>query len=134
MKKSLIIFSLTLGIVFFLYKIYTSQPEYLAANYMRVPDFFSLPSSEFNYSNPTVCLDELHSQGRKFEDFGSAFYMLRISEKHPNLREILSDFKNVVRTDSSFIITKRRGNILGTFELKHNSSIAYVHYEQLYDD
>lgn len=71
---------------------------------MRVPDFFSLPSSEFNYSNSTVCLDELHSQGRKFEDFGSAFYMLHISEKHPNLREILSDFKNVVRTDSSFII------------------------------
>ena len=86
MKKSLIIFSLTLGIVFFLYKIYTSQPEYLAANYMRVPDFFSLPSSEFNYSNPTVCLDELHSQGRKFEDFGSAFYMLHISEKHPNFK------------------------------------------------
>ena len=76
----------------------------------------------------------MHSQGRKFEDFGTAFYMLRISEKHQHLREILSKTKNVVRTDSSYIITKRRGNILGTFELKHNSSIASVYYEQIYDD
>ena len=134
MKKSLIIFCITFGIAIILYKIGTSQPKYLAAKFERVPDFFSIPSSVFNYSNPTVCLDELHSQGRKFEDFGSAFYMLRISEKHPHIREILSETKNVVRTDSSYIITKRRGNILGTFELKHNSSIAYVYYEQIYDD
>ena len=133
MKKLLIIFCFTFGIVFGLYKIGTSQPRYLAASFERVPEFFSLPS-EFNYSNSTVCLDEMHSQGRKFEDFGSAFYMLRISEKHPHLREILSKTKNVVRTDSSYIITKRRGNILGTFELKHNSSIACVYYKQIYDD
>lgn len=133
MKKLLIIFCFTFGIVFGLYKIGTSQPRYLAASFERVPEFFSLPS-EFNYSNSTVCLDEMHSQGRKFEDFGTAFYMLRISEKHQHLREILSKTKNVVRTDSSYIITKRRGNILGTFELKHNSSIASVYYEQIYDD
>ena len=133
MKKLLIIFCFTFGIVFGLYKIGTSQPRYLAASFERVPEFFSLPS-EFNYSNSTVCLDEMHSQGRKFEDFGTAFYMLRISEKHQHLREILSKTKNVVRTDSSYIITKRRGNILGTFVLKHNSSIAYVYYEQIYDD
>lgn len=133
MRKLLIIFCFTFGIVFGLYKIGTSQPRYLAASFERVPEFFSLPS-EFNYSNSTVCLDEMHSQGRKFEDFGSAFYMLRISEKHQHLREILSKTKNVVRTDSSYIITKRRGNILGTFELKHNSSIATVYYEQIYDD
>ena len=133
MKKLLIIFCFTFGIVFVLYKIGTSQPRYLAASFERVPEFFSLPS-EFNYSNSTVCLDEMHSQGRKFEDFGTAFYMLRISEKHQHLREILSKTKNVVRTDSSYIITKRRGNILGTFELKHNSSIASVYYEQIYDD
>ena len=133
MKKLLIIFCFTFGIVFGLYKIGTSQPRYLAASFERVPEFFSLPS-EFNYSNSTVCLDEMHSQGRKFEDFGTAFYMLRISEKHQHLREILSKTKNVVRTDSSYIITKRRGNILGTFELKHNSSIAYVHYKQIYGD
>ena len=133
MKKLLIIFCFTFGIVFGLYKIGTSQPRYLAASFELVPEFFSLPS-EFNYSNSTVCLDEMHSQGRKFEDFGTAFYMLRISEKHQHLREILSKTKNVVRTDSSYIITKRRGNILGTFELKHNSSIASVYYEQIYDD
>ena len=133
MKKLLIIFCFTFGIVFGLYKIGTSQPRYLAASFERVPEFFSLPS-EFNYSNSTVCVDEMHSQGRKFEDFGTAFYMLRISEKHPHIREILSETKNVVRTDSSYIITKRRGNILGTFELKHNSSIAYVHYEQISDE
>ena len=133
MKKLLIIFCFTFGIVFGLYKIGTSQPRYLAASFERVPEFFSLPS-EFNYSNSTVCLDEMHSQGRKFEDFGTAFYMLRISEKHPHIRKILSETKNVVRTDSSYIITKRRGNILGTFELKHNSSIAYVHYKQIYGD
>ena len=134
MKKLLIIFCFTFGIVFGLYKIWTSQPEYLAANFERVPEFFSLPSSVFDYSDPTVCLDELHSQGREFEDFGSAFYMLRISEKHSHLREFLSESKNVVKTDSFFILTKLRGNILGTFKLKHNSSIAYVYYKQIYDD
>ena len=134
MKKLLIIFCFTFGIVFGFYKFYTSQPEYLAANFERVPEFFSLPSSVFDYSDPNICLDEMHSQGRKFEDFGSAFYMLRISEKHPHIRKILSETKNVVRTDSSYIITKRRGNILGTFVLKHNSSIAYVHYKQIYGD
>ena len=133
MKKSLIIFCITFGIAIILYKIGTSQPEYLAANSERVPEFFSIPSSVFN-SNSTICLDEMHSQGRKFEDFGSAFYMLRISEKHSHLREFLSESKNVVKTDSFFILTKRRGNILGTFKLKHNSSIAYVYYKQIYDE
>ena len=85
MKKLLIIFCFTFGIVFGLYKIGTSQPRYLAASFERVPEFFSLPS-EFNYSNSTVCLDEMHSQGRKFEDFGSAFYELTISEKNSHLR------------------------------------------------
>ena len=134
MKKLVIIFCITFGIAIILYKIGTSKPEYLAANFERVPEFFSLPSSVFNFSNPYVCVDELHSQGREFDDFGTAFYMLRISEKHPHIREILSETKNVVRTDSSYIITKRRGNILGTFVLEHNSSIALVHYEQIYDD
>ena len=134
MKKLVIIFCITFGIAIILYKIGTSQPAYLAANFERVPDFFSIPSSVFNYSNSTVCLDEMHSQGRKFEDFGSAFYELSISEKNSHLREFLSESKNVVKTDSVFILTKRRGNILGTFKLKHNSSIAYVHYEQIYDE
>ena len=86
MKKSLIIFCITFGIAIILYKIGTSQPKYLAAKFERVPDFFSIPSSVFNYSNSTVCLDEMHSQGRKFEDFGSAFYELTISEKNSQLR------------------------------------------------
>ena len=134
MKKLLIIFCFTFGIVFGLYKIGTSQPRYLAASFERVPEFFSLPSSVFNFSNPYVCVDELHSQGREFNDFRTAFYMLRISEKNPHIRKILSETKNVVRTDSSYIITKRRGNILGTFVLEHNSSIACVYYKQIYDD
>ena len=134
MKKSLIIFCITFGIAIILYKIGTSKPEYLAGNYERVPDFFSIPSSVFNYSNSTTCVEKMHSQGRKFEDFGSAFYMLRISEKHSHLREFLSESKKVVKTDSFFILTKRRGNILGTIKLKHNSSIVYVYYKQIYDD
>lgn len=134
MKKSHIIFCLIFGVAIFCYNFATSQPKYLAADYKRVPDFFSFPAFEFYYSYSTVCVDEMYSQGRKFEDFGTAFYKLRITKQHSKLIKILSEYKDVVRTDSSYTITKRRGNILGTFEFRPNSSIAYVHYEQIYEE
>ena len=134
MKKSYIISCFILGITILCYIFATSKPEYLAANYERVPDFFSFPAFEFNYSNSSVCVDELHSQGRKFEDFGTAFYKLRITKQQPQLKKILSEYKDFVKTDSSYIITKRRGNIKGIFTFMLNSSVAYVYYEQIYED
>lgn len=134
MRKSRIIICIILGIIIACYIFATTRPVYLAANYKRVPDFFSFPPFEFYYSYCTVCVDELHSQGRKFEDFGTAFYELRITKQQSQLIKVLSDYENVVKTDSSYIITKRRGNILGTFTLMLDSSTAYVHYEQIYED
>lgn len=78
--------------------------------------------------------DELRSQGHKFEDFGSLYYALTICPKSPSIRRKMRERKSTIDTGHSLILTVKRGNILGTFELLHNSSKAYVHYEQLYDD
>ena len=112
----------------------TNRPEYLASKSEYIPTFFSLPKEDFTNLRNQFCIDELHSQGREFEDFGSAHYVLRISELHPNIREVMMKNPNTIRTDSSLILTVRRGNIIGTFELKHNSCKATANYEQIYFD
>lgn len=116
MKRYIILSVVFLAILSAIYVYLSRRPEYLASSYERIPQFFSLPEEDFNYSNPTVCLFELHSQGRNFENFGSAYYELLISECHLTIREVLAADKNTIDTDSSYLMTKRRGDILGTFE------------------
>ena len=111
------------------------RPEYLASKAELIPAFFSLPKYEIFYEGYECrALDELHSQGRKFEDFGTAYYELRINELHPTIRRKMRDRNGTIDTGHSLILTVKRGNILGTFELLHNSSKAYVNYVQIYDE
>lgn len=105
-----------------------NRPEYLAAESDRIPDFFELPSDDFY-----TCIDEIHSQGRKFEDFGSAHYDLRIKD-NSNIRESMRHQNNVIETDTTLVLKHRRGDIEGTFVLHKNSQDANVHYIQIYDD
>ncbi|MDE7413942.1 MAG: hypothetical protein K2N05_09185 [Muribaculaceae bacterium] len=112
----------------------TNRPEYLASKSEYIPTFFSLPKEDFTNLGNQFCIDELHSQGRRFEDFGSAHYVLKISDLHPNIREVMIKNPSTIRTVSSLILSIRRADILGTFELKHNSCNATAHYEQIYDD
>lgn len=100
----------------------------MAAESDRIPDFFELPSDDFY-----TCIDEIHSQGRKFEDFGSAHYDLRIKD-NSNIRESMRHQNNVIETDTTLVLKHRRGDIEGTFVLHKNSQDANVHYIQIYDD
>lgn len=111
-----------------------NRPEYLASRSEYIPTFFSLHKEDFTNLGNQFCIDELHSQGRRFEDFGSAHYVLRISDLHPNIREVMMKNPTTIRTDTSLILAIRRGSIFGTFELKHHSCRATAHYEQIYDD
>ena len=113
----------------------SNRPLCLASSAERIPAFFSLPKSEIFYEGyEGRIIDELHSQGRKFEDFGSSYYELRINELHPSIRRKMRERDTTIDTGHSLILTVKRGDILGTFELLHNSSKAYVHYTQIYDD
>lgn len=95
--------------------------------------FFSLPEDEIVWGKGFL-KDELHSQGRKFEDFGSSYYALNICPKSPSIRRKMRERDTTIDTGHSLILTVKRGNILGTFELLHNSSKAHVHYTQIYDE
>lgn len=135
LKKRLIIVASTICIVVVFFFYLKNRPTYLASSAELIPAFFSLPKSEIFYEGYECrALDELHSQGRKFEDFGSAYYELRINELHPTIRRKMRDRNGTIDTGHSLILTVKRGNILGTFELLHNSSKAYVNYVQIYDD
>lgn len=111
----------------FLYVV--NRPEYMAGRAERIPDFFSMQS----YDNFFYCIDELHSQGRKFEDFGSAHYELRIKD-NIDYRKLISKKESITETDSTIEIKIRRGDIDGTFVLMKISQKAYVHYYQIYND
>ena len=92
----------------------TNRPEYLASKSEYIPTFFSLPKEDFTNLGNQFCIDEFQSQGRRFEDFGSAHYVLKISDLHPNIRDVMMKNPNTIQPDSSLILTIKRGDILGS--------------------
>lgn len=113
----------------FIYK----TPEQLASEAKYIPQFFGLTKSDFwGFDGEMYVVDEIHSQGRKLEDFGSAHYEIKLCELHPNVRREIEE-KGGVDTDSTWELTKVRGDIRGELVVRHNSSKAYVHYYQIYD-
>ena len=114
----------------FMYK----TPEQLASEAKYIPQFFGLTKSDFfGFDGEIYVIDEIHSQGRKREDFGSAHYEIRLCELHPNIR-IEIEVRGGIKTDSTWVLTKERGDIRGELVVRHNSSKAYVHYYQIYDE
>lgn len=123
-------FLLSMIYLFFVYK----TPEQLASDAKYIPQFFGLTKSDFlGFDGEMNVIDELHSQGRKWEDFGSAHYEIRLCEIHPNVRNEIKE-KGGVYTDSTWVLIKRKGDIRGELVVRHNSSNAYVHYYQIYDE
>ena len=111
----------------FIYK----TPEQMASDAKYIPQFFELTKSDFwGFDGEMYVVDEIHSQGRKWQHFGSAHYEIRLCELHPNVRREIEE-EGGVRTDSIWVLTKVRGNIRGELVVKHNSSKAYVHYYQI---
>lgn len=135
-RKVSIIYAIAILLLFsgiywlFIYK----TPEQLAGDAKYIPQFFGLTESDFiGFDGEMYVIDELHSQGRKWEDFGSAHYEIRLCELHPNIRREMEE-KGGVRTDSTWVLTRVRGNIRGELVVRHNSSKAYAHYYQIYDE
>lgn len=121
-----------LSILYLLFVYKTS--EQLASEARYIPRFFELPKSDFfGFDGEMYVVDELHSQGRKWEDFGSAHYEIRLCELHPNVRREIEE-KGGINTDSTWVLTKVRGNIRGELVIKHNSSKACAHYYQIYSE
>jgi hypothetical protein len=58
--------------------IFYHSPERLASKAKYIPEFFNLTKTYFDTDNPGFCIDDIYSQGRKFEDFGSAGYLIDI--------------------------------------------------------
>lgn len=125
---------ITAALLSILYLIFVYKtPEQLASEAKYIPQFFGLTKSDFfGFDGDMYVVDELHSQGRKWEDFGSAHYEIRLCELHPNVRREIKE-QGDINTDSTWVLTKVRGNIRGELVVRHNSSKAYAHYYQIYD-
>lgn len=124
--------SATLSMLYLLL-MYTT-PEQLASEVKYIPQFFGLTKSDFfGFDGKVHVVDKIHSQGRKWDDFGSVHYEIRLCELHPNIRREIEE-KGGVHTDSTWVLTKVRGNIRGELVVRHNNSKAYVHYYQIYDE
>lgn len=109
-------------------------PEQLAGDAKYIPTFFGVTESDFiGFDGNMYIVEEIHSQGRKWEDFGSAHYEIRLCELHPNIRREIEE-KRGVRTDSTWVLKRVRGNIQGELVIRHNSSTVYAHFYQIYNE
>lgn len=133
-NKVIAVSLITAALLSILYLIFVYKtPEQLASEAKYIPQFFGLTKSDFfGFDGDMYVVDELHSQGRKWEDFGSAHYEIRLCELHPNVRREIKE-QGGINTDSTWVLTKVRGNIRGELVVRHNSSKAYAHYYQIYD-
>lgn len=133
-NKVIAVSLITAALLSILYLIFVYKtPEQLASEAKYIPQFFGLTKSDFfGFDGDMYVVDELHSQGRKWEDFGSAHYEIRLCELHPNVRREIKE-QGDINTDSTWVLTKVRGNIRGELVVRHNSSKAYAHYYQIYD-
>lgn len=135
-RKSRIYFSIisVLSLTLIYFGITYKTPEQLADDAKYIPQFFGLTEADFiGFDGKMYVVDELHSQGRKWEDFGSAHYEICLCDFHPNIRREIEG-KGGVDTDSTWVLTRVRGNIRGELVVRHNSSTAYAHYYQIYDE
>lgn len=131
MIKTALVAGAISAILYFLFMYKT--PEQLASEAKYIPQFFGLTKSDFlGFDGKMYVVDEIHSQGRKWEDFGSAHYEIRLCGLHPNVKRKNKETGGI-HTDSTWVLTKVRGNIRGELVIRHNSSKAYVHYYQIYN-
>ena len=133
LRNKIITALVVVAALFVLYLLFIYKtPEKLASEAKYIPQFFGLTKSDFfGFDGEMYVVDEIHSQGRKWEDFGSAHYEIRLCELHPNIRREIKE-RGGINTDSTWVLTKVRGNIRGELVVRHNSSKAFVHYFQIY--
>jgi hypothetical protein len=109
-------------------------PERLASKAEYIPEFFNLDKAYFATNQPGFCIDEIHSQGRKFEDFGSAGYLINIKNYSTQIIEALRGNPNAVVADSTIYLVVVRGDIKGKFTIDNDTTRASVFYIQLNDN
>jgi hypothetical protein len=134
MKKIILIGIVVVCVVCVFGALFYRTPEHLASQAKYIPEFFNLTKTYFDTDNPGFCIDDIYSQGRKFEDFGSAGYLIDIRSHSSKIIEELRCNNNAVITDSTISLTVVRGNIKGTFTINNDTTRASVFYDQIYDD
>ena len=114
LRNKIITALVVVAALFVLYLLFIYKtPEKLASEAKYIPQFFGLTKSDFfGFDGEMYVVDEIHSQGRKWEDFGSAHYEIRLCELHPNIRREIKE-RGGINTDSTWVLTKVRGNIRG---------------------
>ena len=135
-RKRIILFSLTailliVGCAIYFYA--TNRPEYLASRASLIPRFLNISSSAIGADDPNFCIDEIHSQGRDFDDFGSAGYVFDVPRPYGFISDELYRHPNSSLNDSTLIIKVRRGDILGTLSVEFDTGRGNVQYIQIYD-
>lgn len=134
-KYSEVLAIVTTILVAVLYLVFVHKsPAQMASDAQCIPQFFNLTASDFTEETGGVYVyDEIHSQGRKWNDFGSAHYEISTCECQPHLTtEIIEN--GGYETDSTWVLRKVRGNILGEIIVTRKHKEAYVHFYQIYND
>lgn len=125
-----VVATLAVGVGLFSYA--TNRPSYLASRAERIPKFFGISPSSIGADKPNFCLDEIHSQGRRSEDFGSAVYTFDVPCPHGFLSGELYRHPNSSVNDSTLVITVQREDIKGTLSVEFDTGKGVVTYEQIY--
>ena len=102
------------------------SPKHYASSADYIPEFFGLPSN--SVSEMTI-LDELHSQGKTTFSFGVNHYWLKFQDT----REAADAIKEAggSETDSVWMITKQRGNYIGTFSVSLKDNSGHLRYAEI---
>lgn len=106
--------------------VWYNNPKHLASSADYIPEFFGLPS---NSVNGMTVLDELHSQGKTTFSFGVNHYWLKFQDT----REAADAIKEAggSETDSVWMITKQRGNYIGTFSVSLKDNSGHLRYAEI---
>ena len=106
--------------------VWYNNPKHLASSADYIPEFFGLPS---NSVNKVTILDELHSQGKTTFSFGVNHYWLKFQDT----REAADAIKEAggSETDSVWMITKQRGNYIGTFSVSLKDNSGHLRYAEI---
>ncbi len=110
------------GVILFFY-----QPRFIATP-QQISKFFNLPVQA---NSLIVPLDEIHSQGKKGAlGFGIDNYWLKINGNPDILCKYILEAGGV-KSDSTYSISKVRGDIEGTLIIYKNKSTGHLRFAEI---
>ncbi len=106
--------------------VWYNHPKHLSSSADYIPEFFGLPS---NSVNELTVLDELHSQGKTTFSFGVNHYWLKFQDTKDAADAIKEAGGS--ETDSVWMITKQRGDYIGTLTVSLKDNLGHLRYAEI---